>query len=215
MRFLIIPILVVAAAFSFGSCGSSSSKTFCDTTCNNDTLRFTIEHPDHPFVYISVKNCAPDSITWGNDMMLNNRKMKFSDMTGEELKLNKNFVRSYIKDTSYAWILFNDCINGQGYAIKIPYNKGNISPKNNAINSLDPKYSVAENLVAYTDRGNVFVEDMETGKKAMMTFGKRTDLDYNAMHETIDSVNITPTKVWVKIKIDGAWKELNKDITLE
>jgi hypothetical protein len=55
-------------------------------------------------------------------------------------------------------------------------------------------------LVAYTDKGNIFVEDMATGKKAMMTFGRMlADLDYDAMHEFIDSVNITPTHIWAKI----------------
>jgi hypothetical protein len=57
---------------------------------------------------------------------------------------------------------------------------------------------------------------MATGKKAMMTFGKSIEeLDYDAMHEFIDSVNITPTRVWAKVLMDKKWKEIEKNITLE
>jgi len=41
------------------------------------------------------------------------------------------------------------------------------------------------------------------------------DLDYDAMHEFIDSVNITPTRVWAKVLMDNKWKEIEKNITLE
>jgi len=84
------------------------------------------------------------------------------------------------------------------------------------LNKFDPKFSVEDGLVAYTDRGNIFVEEMATGKTAMMTFGKMiADLDYDAMHEFIDSVNITPTRVWAKVLMDNKWKEIEKNITLE
>ena len=35
------------------------------------------------------------------------------------------------------------------------------------------------------------------------------------IHDHIDSVNITDTRIWVKIKIGENWKELEKKITLE
>lgn len=70
-------------------------------------------------------------------------------------------------------------------------------------------------MIAYSDKGNVFVEELVTGKKAMMTFGKALDIDYDVIHETIDSVNITPQRIWVKVKIDGEWKELEKNIELK
>ena len=69
--------------------------------------------------------------------------------------------------------------------------------------------------MANTDRGNIYVEDMATGKKAMMTFGQKLDVDYDAIHEHIDSVNITNSRIWVKVKIGDAWKELEKKIVLE
>jgi len=67
--------------------------------------------------------------------------------------------------------------------------------------SLHPSVSVAENLVANTDRGNIYIEDMATGKKAMMTFGEKLEIDYDDIHQHIDSVNITDTRIWVKVKI--------------
>ena len=49
-----------------------------------------------------------------------------------------------------------------------------------------------------------------------MTFGAHIkDLDYDAIHQFIDSVNVTNTRIWVRVKIDNEWKELEKNITLE
>jgi hypothetical protein len=214
--FLIPIIALLAQGITMTSCKSKAAPTFCDTACNSDTLKFSLDHPDHPALTISMKDCAPDSISWGNDNLLNNRKMKFSDLAGEAVKVNKNFIRAYFKDTSYIWLQFNDCINAQGYVMKLFYNKEqSLSPRNSAFTSFDPKYNVAENLAAWSDRGNMFVEDMETGKKAMMTFGEKTGLDYNALHETIDSVNISNTRIWVHVKLKDGWKELQKPIVLE
>jgi hypothetical protein len=130
--------------------------------------------------------------------------------------LNKEYVRCYIKDTAYAWLFFNDCATGRGFQLKLPFSKAaNFGIKSSGINNLDPKFAVDDNLVVNTDRGNIYVEDMVTGKKAMMTFGKATDIDYDAVHEVLDTVNVTSSRIWVKVKVDGAWKELEKNITLE
>ena len=217
MRLVFALMLVVIIAFSvpFTAC-KSSVQTFCDTTCNSDTLHFTIEHPDKPYVAIGMKNCKPDTITWSHDGLDSKRKMVFSDLIGKEVLINKNYIRYYIKDTSYVWLVFNECINGQGYLLKIPFNKtGNIFRKNSAFNSLDPKFSVAENLTAYTDKGNIFVEDMVTGKKATMTLGRPVEMDYTKIHDVIDSVNVTVDRVWVKVKIDNDWQTMEKKITLK
>lgn len=213
---LFVAVIAVSSLFTT-SCnsGGSSAATFCDTTCNGDTIRFTKDNALKSFLTIGMNSCLPDSMTWGHDQMLS-RTIKLTELTEEDVKINNKFVRGYINDTSYVWLLFNDCINGQGYAFKIPFRQGvSIFRKNSAINSLDPKYSVDENLVAYTDRGNIFIEEMATGKTATMTFGKRTELDYNKMHDVLDSVHITATKVFAKVKIDNEWKELNKDIELK
>lgn len=211
---LAIPILF------FSSCGNSGSgaKMFCDTTCQNDTIRFVNEqHKLKPYLYISAANCLPDSVIWSYSGLGTNRKLSFDDFGGHKFHLNQSYMSCYFNDTSYAWLLFNDCSNGRGYFAKIPFNKSqNIRRKSSALNKFDPKFSVGDGLVAYTDRGNIFVEDMVTGKQAMMTFGKMLgDLDYDAMHEFIDSVNITPTRIWAKVLMDKKWKEIEKTITLQ
>jgi hypothetical protein len=202
------------------SCNNKSQEgamTFCDTACLNDTIKFIDEsHPLKPYVYISAANCLPDSVIWSYSGIELNRKLGFADIGGKIFRINKKAISCYFNDTSYAWLLFNNCTNGRGYFVKIPFDKKkNILRKGSAINNFDPKFSVAPGLVVYTDMGNIFVEDMATGKKAMMTFGKITDMDYDAMHEVLDSVNITSTRIWAKVKLDKEWQEMEKKITLE
>ena len=211
---LIIPI----ALYSCGGRSTNVAKTFCDTACQKDTIKFIKEdHQLRPYLYISAANCLPDSVIWSYRGLGTNRKLSFSDFGGHKFKLDKSYMSCYFNDTSYAWLLYNDCSNGRGYFAKIPFNKKfNISRKSSAINKFDPKFAVADGLVVYTDRGNIFVEDMATGKKAMMTFGKMiSDLDYDAMHEFVDSVNITPTRIWSKVLIDKEWKTVEKNIILQ
>ncbi len=219
MRCILAAIAILPVfALAFGSCKSSTGPaTFCDTACMKDTIKFTDDkHPLKPYIYISARNCAADSLIWSYDGMGVNRKLDLADILGTTLHLSKDFIRCTFKDTGYVWLLFNDCSSGRGYSLKIPFNKkGTISPKASAINGLDPKYSVAEGLVAYTDRGNIFIEEMSTGKKAMMTFGQDISPNYNAIHETIDSVNITPSRAWAKVKIKDEWKVLEKKIELK
>ena len=101
--------------------------------------------------------------------------------------------------------------------VKLPFNKtSNISRKNSALNSIDPKFSVADNLVVYTDKGNIFVEDMTTGQQATLTFGRKIDnMDYTDIHNTIDSINVTRERAWARIKIDNEWQEVSRPITLK
>jgi hypothetical protein len=211
-------ILFTSALFSCGNNSASTAKLFCDTACMKDTIRFKDEnHKLKPYIYISTANCLPDSVIWSYSGLGYNRKLSFEDFAGNKFSLNKNYMYCFFKDTSYAWLLYNDCTNGRGYFIKIPFNKKqNISRRGSALNKFDPKFAVADGMVAYTDRGNIFVEDMATGKKAMMTFGKMlADLDYDAMHEFIDSVNITSGRIWARIMMDKEWKTIEKNIILE
>lgn len=202
------------------SCSNNSGKEkmFCEITCQKDTIKFKNEtHKLQPYIYISASNCLPDSVIWSYSGLGTNRKLSFDDFGGHKFNLNERYMSCYFNDTSYAWLLFNDCSNGRGYFAKIPFNKSqNIQRKGSALNKFDPKFSVADGLVAYTDKGNIFVEEMATGKKAMMTFGKMlADLDYDAMHEFIDSVSITPTRIWAKVLMGKEWESIEKNITLE
>ncbi len=216
MRILIIPAIAIAIAFTFGACKSSSAKMFCDTVCLKDTLKYYGEYKLKPYVFISTKNCLADTLIWSYDGMGVNRKAGLSDFLNTTVNFNKNFIRCFIKDTAYAWLLFNDCATGRGYQLKLPFNKTNtIGRKSNGINNLDPKFSITDNLVANTDKGNLYIEDMVTGKKAMMTFGRALDFSYDNIHQALDSVNVTDTRIWVKVKIDNKWKMLEKNITLQ
>ena len=218
MKHWIIPVIAISIISFFISCKSSGSgeKTFCDTACFKDSVKFTGNFKLIPYVYISASNCMADSLIWSYKGMGVNRKVGLADFLNNTVHFNKNYVRCYINDTAYAWLLFNDCANGRGYQLKLPFNKtATIGRKSSGINSLDPKFSIADNMVAYTDRGNIFVEDMVTGKTAQMTFGKALDIDYDALHDHIDSVNVTSARIWVKVKIDNEWKELEKNIILK
>lgn len=213
-------LLIAAITGLITSCKDKSSggiAVFCDTSCVSDSFKFINEtHKLQPYVYISVNNCFPDTVTWSYKGMGINRKLAFSEFTSAKIYLNKNYIRCVIPDTSNAWILFNNCSNGRGYFLKIPFDKKkNISMRGSAINNFDPKFSVYDKLMAYTDRGNIFVEEMATGKTAMMTFGSMLDMDYDALHEYIDSVHITPTRIWARVKINDAWQAIEKNITLK
>src|SRR5436190_7004596 len=199
--------------FIIMSCGNKNSaganRFFCDTACMKDSVKFVENsNPLKPYVYISAKNCTGDTLTWG--YLGQNKNILFN------YKLNKDNSRCIIKDTAFALLIFNTCENGRGYFLKLSYNKkASFRKSTSAINNFDPKFSVGDSLLAYTDKGNIFVEHIWTGKKATLTFGKPLDFDFDAIHETLDSVNITPNRVWAKFKIDGGWKTMEKNITLQ
>ena len=206
-------IVLSAALIIFLSCNNKNSATtnalFCDTACMKDSLKFIDNNNKlKPYVYISAKNCNGDTLTWG--FIGQNKNIAF------DYRLNKDYTRCYIKDTSFALLVFNTCENGRGYFLKFSYaKKGSFRKSTTAINNFDPKFSVADSLLAYTDKGNLFVEDIASDKKTSMTFGKELDFDFDAIHETLDSVNITRSRIWAKVKIDGEWKALEKNISLQ
>jgi len=212
-RTITLIILLFLASINHSCKSSGGKKQFCDSACLDDTLKFTGDHELRPYLYVIPDQCAADSLVWSYSGLGANRKTAF-DYPG--LTVNKNFMRAIFRDTSFVYLLFNDCNTGRGYQLRLPFNKSlNISKRSSGINNLDPKFAVADNLVAYTDRGNIYIEEPSTGKTAMMTFGKATDMDYDVIHEILDSVNVTSSRVWVKIKIDGKWEEKEKKITLE
>jgi len=216
MRYLLLLITAISL-FACGGGKGVAEKPFCDTTCLTDTIKFRKEdHRLKPYLYISAKNCLPDSVIWSYSGLGTNRKLSFDDFGLKKFPLDKNYMTTYFGDTSYVWLLFNDCSTGRGYMAKIPFNKSrNIMRKGSAINKFDPKFNVADGLAVYTDKGNIFVEEMATGKTAMMTFGKELEMDYDYLHDYIDSVNITPTRIWANVMIDKKWTALEKNVTLK
>jgi len=206
-------IVLSAATIIFLSCNNKNSTTtkasLCDTVCMQDSLKFIDNNNQlKPYVYISAKNCSGDTLTWG--FIGQNKNIPF------EYRLNKDYTRCYIKDTSYALLVFNTCENGRGYFLKLSYaKKSSFRKSTTAVNNFDHKFFVGDSLLAYTDKGNLFVEDITSEKQASMTFGKELDFDFDVIHETLDSVNITRDRIWAKVKIDGEWKELEKNISLQ
>ena len=219
MKAFITVALSFITAITFVACGSKSGAgpaTFCDTACLTDSINFQGDHKLEPAVFIIANNCKADSIIWTYKGLGELRKTSFEGLIGRTPYINKNFIRCYFNNADVAWIMFNDCETGRGFQIKLPYDRSqSVSPKGSGINNLDPKFSISDNLIVYTDRGNLFIEDMSTGKKGSMTFGEALDIDYDNMHASIDSVNITNTRSWAKVKIGEEWKVIEKNITLE
>jgi len=207
----IAALAILSYLSSCSNSGGGNQKTICDTVCLKDSIKFRDDQNKFkPYVFISAKNCNADTLRWG---YVGGPK---TSLSFKKYKLNKDFTSCFINDTSYAWLLFNVCETGRGYIYKLPYSKAvSFSMSSAAINGFDPKFSVAKGMVAYTDKGNILVEEMATQKKATMTFGKPIEIDLDFIHDVIDSVNITPTHIWAKVKIDNEWKELQKDITLK
>lgn len=217
MRYLLL-LITTAALFACGGGGKTvAEKPFCDTTCLQDSIKFRKEdHKLKPYLYISTKNCLPDSVIWSYRGLGTNRKLSFDDFGLKKFPVNKDHMSVFFGDTSYVWFLFNNCSNGRGYLAKIPFNKTQkIIRSGRALNKFDPKYVIAEGLAVYTDKGNIFVEEMATGKRAEMTFGKLIEMDDDYLHDYIDSVNITPTRIWAKVLIDKDWTPLEKNVTLK
>ena len=215
MRILISLLAAVLFSWLLGSCGSSSTPTFCDTTCNNDMLKYSSSHPDSPFVNLSVRNCQPDTIVWSHRKLPTTRKMGFVELVGKEARLHKDFISCYFKDTSYAWLAFNDCNNGRGYLLYLPFDKKeSIRKMSSAINSFDKKFVVPEDLRAYADYSTIYVEDINTGKKESMTFKEEYKIDFNNIHQVIDSVNVSHDRIFVQLIKNGEKVPLEKKISL-
>jgi hypothetical protein len=216
MRILLFPVVAILLTWSFHSCKSSSvPSNFCDT-CLKDSLNFVGDHPLKPYVRIGAKECRPDTIAWNYEEYGTERKSLFEELIGMPVSINPSHFKCLIKDTSYAWLVFSDCYSGRGIQVRLPLtSSGKLNIRRSGINNYDPKFSITDGLIAYSDRGNIFVEELATDKKAMMTFGRQVDIDYDAIHEKLDSVNITPSRIWVRVKIGEEWKELEKNIELK
>ena len=210
--------LFCIAAFIFCSCNNNgqSAKTFCDTTCNNDSLKFTGDQKFKQTLVITKKDCKPDSVSRsfeGSDIVM---KAPFSNYVSGDIHLNKSATAVAFEDTVSAWLSFNDCITGRGYLLEFPFQKGKTGiARNDALNSFDKKFSVDPDLRAYTDRGNIFVVNVTNGKTEMMTFKDNyADMDFNDIHKTLDSINVTKNRIYVKLLKNGKEVPLEKNINL-
>lgn len=207
-KFFFVPLVMTLIIFACKNKSATTKLSFCDTVCMKDSLKFIeSNHKLKPYVYISSRDCTGDTLTWG--YIGQNKNIAFN------YRLNKDYARCYFNDTAFALLVFNTCENGRGYYMKFSFGKkASYQKSSSAINNFDPKFSVGDSLLAYTDKGNIFVDDVVTGKEALMTFGQSLDFDFDAIHKTLDSVNITRNRIWAKVRINGEWKTLERNITL-
>jgi hypothetical protein len=212
-----LPFFILAAAFlSLTSCNNSSEtgKTFCDTACKTDSLHFKGDHKLNPVVSIGLNACKADTLMWTHDLA-GSKMLSLRDDLGQDVFLSKSAIDCFFKDTSYAWLQFNDCKTGRGYLLKLPFSKAEERRKiTAALTKFDPKFSIDPELVVYTDRGSVFVENLQTGKQAMLSFDKPYKIDFNKLHEMVDSIHVTKDRIFVQMLRDGTKKPYEKKVSL-
>jgi hypothetical protein len=181
-----------------------------------DTIKFKVDRPGKPYVYITANSCSPDTIIWSHQNMENNRKMDLGLLLGQPVTINKEFVKCEIYDTSYAWIQLNDCSTFRGYLLKLPFDKKKtISKYSSGLTDFDPKYKIADGLVCYSDRAFLYVEDKVTGKIEKMKLADHSlDIDFNNVHAAFDSVNVSRSHIYVKLLQNNEAKTIEKDVSL-
>jgi hypothetical protein len=216
---LLFSFSILALVTAFLSCGetnssSSAANSFCDTACTDDSLQFTGDHKFKPMINLKLNACKADSMVWTHDWAATKLLLLENDL-GQEVYINKSAIDVYFKDTSYAWMQFADCKTGRGFLIKLPFTKTKERRKvTGAFTKFDPKFSIDPELVVYTDRGTVFVENMQTEQQASMPFDAMYDIDFNNIHEMVDSVHVTKDRIWVQMIREGAKKQYEKKISL-
>jgi hypothetical protein len=217
MRLIGFTLILGLLGITLSGCGGSGKGPvpICDTSCLKDTIRFTGDHETKPQVAIAPSNCSADTLLWTYQGLGVNRKIGLSSILPQLVPVQASHTRCFFNGNKTAWLFFNDCATGRGYQVKLPYDKSeNISVRSSGINSIDPKFDIDSNLMAYTDRGNIYVVHLRKETTAMMTFQELVPIDYDHIHDHIDSVRIRPNKIWVRIKIQDQWKTLEKDIEL-
>ena len=209
-------ILILAASAFFVSCNNSGSgATFCDTVCNGKEIVLNGDGDFNQELTISLKDCAGDTVAWTHGKTFMKKKIHLPEFLDKTVKLNKSAVTAFFQDTTQIWLSFNDCISGRGYLLKLPYSSSDYKKITGALNSFDPKFAVDPDLRAYTDRGNLYVANVRTGQEVSMTFKKEYDIDFDNLHESVDSVNVNKQKMFIRlIDKDGSKKEFEKTIQL-
>ena len=100
--------------------------------------------------------------------------------------------------------------------VELPYRSGKQTIHTSAaLNRFDKKFSIDPYLRAYTDRGNIFIVNVVNGKTAQMTFKENyATMDFNDVHKTLDSINVTKTRVYVKLLKEGQEVPIEKNVSL-
>jgi hypothetical protein len=207
--------LLALLAASCGNSGSSSSpRTFCDTACRSEPFVFTGDHPLKPTVNISVKNCVGEILSWTHRALPATIQVPLGTSFGELVRIHPSAIDCFFKDTSYAWLSYNDCITGRGYLLKLPFNKPDaIKKANTALNRFDPKFSLDPGMRAYASESIIYAVNVNTNKEEIIRLEGHV-LDFDNIHSTLDSINVTPSRIYVRMLKDGKPVELQKQISL-
>ena len=219
----LLSLTFVLAAITFVSCKDGSNETaavpFCkDTTCLTEPLKFTSEAPGNPFVTISSKDCQIDSIYWEKGGMGVIKDIIFSEFIEKPVKPAAEALNCTIVEGKNAWIKLNDCATGRGYLLKLPFDKdGSTEKLTSAINNFDPKFNIEDGLVAYYDNTFIYVRDVATDQVAqqLLTDTGVTDIDFDNIHRLIDSVNITKSNIYAKLKVGDQEVVHNNPLTFK
>lgn len=214
MRILLFTGCIIMLSWLTSSCGGNKGQSFCDTACITDSFNFIHPHPDTPFVKMSMRNCQPDTIYWSHNRLPTVRKQTFDQLVGKKVRLNKEYLDIYFRDTSYAWLRFNDCLTGRGFLVKLPYSKSDKwSIYTSALNDFDPKYHVEEGMIAYYDETFIYAQELATGKiDRMLMNNTKLDIDHDNPHGTFDSIHISRNRIWANIMINSKWVAKEKKI---
>lgn len=207
-------LLIILAAISFSSCSNNSAttNTFCDTTCVKDSIALNGDAGSGQDLNIRINNCKPDTISWSNKNVT--RRIAFNEYIDKDVRMNPSYVKAAFQD-SCVWLTFNDCFTGRGFMLRLPYSKTDpIDKMTAALNSFDKKFSLDDDMRAYTDGGNIYVVNVKTGNKAEMTFKEAYTMDYNDIHTVLDSINVTKSRIYVKLLKEGKEVPLEKNISL-
>ncbi|MFT3904537.1 MAG: hypothetical protein QM727_15300 [Niabella sp.] len=221
MKHFVSSTLLACVIVTFAACGggdkTTAPETFCtDTACVSEPIVVQSDAPGKPFVKITFKDCKIDSIISDKGGMGVINTIVFSDFIPNEIKPSKSLIKVDIIGSTHSWIRINDCATGRGYAIKLNFDKGIGKQKfTSALNNFDPKFKVAEGLIAYYDNTFIYVQDMETNKvaKALLTDTGITEvIDYNDVHALIKDVDITKEKILAHIHYQNKDIEVSKSL---
>ena len=83
-----------------------------------------------------------------------------------------------------------------------------------ALTRFDKKFVIPEDLRAYADYSTIYVVDVNTGKKEQMSFKEEFKINFDKLHETFDSVNVSRNRIYVVLNKDGQKVPMEKNISL-
>ncbi|HVG41573.1 MAG TPA: hypothetical protein VM888_08165 [Chitinophagaceae bacterium] len=216
MKFLTLLSFIAILTFSCSNDKGQAAAPFCDTTCSDQTYEFKGTGKQNAFVTLTQKGCIADTLSWSSDKMLSKQKMLMQSLLDTTVRINKAALSCVVNDTSYAWITFNDCISGRGYLLQAFFkDEGRIKKYTSALTSFDKKFVVHDSIRAYCDYSAIYAVNVNTGKKVALYYKEELKkINFNNIHETIDSINFSRNRLFAVMKRNGNTEQIEKDVKL-